>query len=38
MKKEIKYMSKEERFIQWTKIALAVVGLTLFSIYLFAII
>ena len=32
--KQIKYMSNEERFIQYTKIVLGIIGLTLFAIYL----
>lgn len=34
MKKNIKYMSTEERFIQWTKIIMGLIALTLFAIYL----
>lgn len=33
--KQIKYMSPEERFIQYTKIVIGLIALTLFAIYLF---
>ena len=37
MKKEIKYMSTEERVIQYTKIVMGFIALTLFAIYIFVI-
>jgi hypothetical protein len=36
-KREIKYMSQEERFLQWTKIVMGFIALTLFAIYIFVI-